>query len=422
MVEIDLTKFRQAVKRNIQYIDNCAVANVGSGAMPRQIVVTIPGDDGAELIAINNSLPSLTTSDTVLISIDGNNQAARVEGYGVDTSPPTANLGEFQAFIVKNTSGATANANEVGYIDSAGEYKTTTTAENIVNWVVVIQGGANNADIYVSETGRVTIAYTGTAPSAGDYLTTSTTAGDAQGSADMQPAVFAVATAAGSGGTVEALLLTDTKPQRVTPSADIYGNTAGVNDSDFSGTIATLPGGAVLTYTPTGGDEVNLVPSSTSLLAKMVLHNTTRGDSALISNTVVGTNTITLTDTVPAGWATTDVITIRSTTNTATVAGVAYFIDFEITSTDIPALTRAINATPSVIDSGAANQLIMFHPYEANVGSKRDQARTQVLGVTAFAWFNMPIISNRYCMAWLASSSGSLTFNLRARSVEVAKP
>ena len=115
---------------------------------------------------------------------------------------------------------------------------------------------------------------------------------------------------------------------------DIYNGT-GLSVSDFVATIATLPGGAVLTYNaPTSGDEANLVPTSTTQIAKMVLHNTTRSNYGLISNSVPGTNTTTLTEDVPGTWQVGDTITIRSQTNTNVIAGTVYWVDFEITKTN----------------------------------------------------------------------------------------
>jgi hypothetical protein len=58
---------------------------------------------------------------------------------------------------IKNTSGATANANDMGYINEAGEYKTTTTASDLKSWCVVVTGGLNNADITIAIAGRRTI-------------------------------------------------------------------------------------------------------------------------------------------------------------------------------------------------------------------------------------------------------------------------
>lgn len=196
---------------------------------------------------------------------------------------------------------------------------------------------------------------------------------------------------------------------------DIYSG-GSLSDSDFTSTIATLPGGAVLTYGAiTTGAEANLVPLATTQLAKMVLHNTTRGTNALISNCVVGTNTITLTANVPAGWVVGDTITIRSTTNTTNPAGGAWFVDFEITS-GVLASTNKAWIFFQITDTGGA-AFIMTHPYEANVNSKRLSIRypAAIAGSAFTGMLPVFVSGNRYCMAW--DVSGAATFTLQSRLV-----
>lgn len=192
---------------------------------------------------------------------------------------------------------------------------------------------------------------------------------------------------------------------------DIF-NIQAASDSDFVATIATLPGGAVLTYNaPLFGDENNLVPNSTSHIAKMVLHNTTDSTDALISNCVSGTNTITLTDNVPGTWAVTDTITIRSQTNTS-VIGSRYFVDFEFVS-DIETDSGEFIAYFYQNDSGGL-VFATVHPYEANAASKRFNFYTQVIG-TPFVVPTHPIAitSSRFCVAWQASGTGTLVIAMR---------
>lgn len=110
--------------------------------------------------------------------------------------------------VAKNTSGSTAAVNDLGYLSEAGEYKTTAVAGEVrLTWAVVIAGAANNADIVVQYLGRVTVKYSGSAPAQGSFLTASTAAGSALAQAYMSAGVFGVALAAGSGGTVSALLM-----------------------------------------------------------------------------------------------------------------------------------------------------------------------------------------------------------------------
>ena len=324
------------------------------------------------------------------------------------------------AFRVKNTSGATADAGDVGHIDEAGEYQTTTTAQDDVSWCVVTTGGANNADIYVARRGRVTVNYTGSAPSTGDFLVTSTTAGSAQQQTTMRPEIFAVCVANGAGGTVEVLLLTETTMRPVTSSNFIFRYDS-ISKSDFNGTIATLPGGAVLTYNVSSGDEEWLNANSINNLAKTVLHNTTRSNSALISDTVLGTNTITLTANVPAGWATTDVITVRSQTNT-NVSASAYYIDFEASGSTIPLLTRVVGMEMSMFDSGAAGQRATFHSYEAFSSAKRIICVPLVAAINHFRHGVLPLIDRKFTCQTQASGASTATVLVSIVEIGVATP
>ena len=334
-------------------------------------------------------------------------------------------LDKLSPFIVKNTSGATANAGDVGYLDDSNEYQTTTTAEDEQSKpCVAVQGGANNADIYVSRgPGRATLNYTGSAPSSGDYLEFSATAGNVQGNGtDFHPGVVALARAAGSGGTVEAELLLSTVEGSVALTNSVFqNNSARSSDSTWTGTIATLPGGADLTYTTSSGNEDCLPPNSTSLLAKMRLYNSTRSEYALIDDADTGTNTITLTASVPGTWATTDTITIDSQTNTSSL-GSAKFMDFEITSSEIPTLARAVICEMAVNDTSAAGKSMRVHPWESNVAAKR--AGTNTPGTTsaeeAHLLVIIPLISRRFCAAWTAGGASTALFRLRARSILVA--
>lgn len=324
--------------------------------------------------------------------------------------------------IVTNTSGGAVVAGDVGYLDEAGEFKTTTTAGLIVNWHVVTVGGLDNSPVFVRRAGNATINYTGSDPAAGDYLTTSTSAGDALATSTMQPGVFAVCLAAGSGGVVEALLLCNTVTVDLSPSELVCRPGVPTDDSDFVATIASLPGGAVLTYNaPSSGDENVIVPFSANTLAKLVLHNTTRGTSALISACDTGTNTITLTANVPAGWQVNDTITARSQANTV-VVGTAYYMDFEFTSAEIPALTRSINFDMLFLDGVGAGERLILHTFEAFAGSKRRILETQAASRSNTRMAPVPIFDKRFTLQYSSSGAGAALYNISAFQANVAAP
>ena len=324
---------------------------------------------------------------------------------------------------VRNTSGATVAANDIGYIDEAGEFKTTTVAYLDAPWCVVISGAANNSDIIICRRGRVTVVLNGNC-SAGDYLYTSTSTGQAQPQSYMRATVFAVALTANTGGatgTCEALLMTGTSIVSTRLIYDIY-SFASASDSDFVSTIATLPGGAVLTYGAVGsGDERNLVPISTNQFAKMRLFNSTRSTYVLISNCVTGTNTITHTANVDAGWQVGDTITIRSQTCDISI-GTSFYVDFEFVG-GLAAEARSMATLVAYKDTGAAGVEYRIHPWTTGVVSKQDAYNNQVANV----WFNIhsghaPIIQRRFCLLWTSSGVGTITAVLRLQEEAKAIP
>jgi hypothetical protein len=179
-------------------------------------------------------------------------------------------------------------------------------------------------------------------------------------------------------------------------------NTSGT--SAFVGTIATLPGGATLTYNVSSGQENAMVPASTSQLAKLRLYNTTRGTSALISDCNAGTNTITLTATVTAGWQVGDTITIASQTVSG---GTGNWVDLEITSgpTGRSALFMAVQVT----DSGGSNNIVRLHPFETFGAGKVQPVVTQVANVPNAGLCLVKITGNVFTASWIASGAATIT-------------
>lgn len=188
-------------------------------------------------------------------------------------------------------------------------------------------------------------------------------------------------------------------PTAETNANDMYNVSSPGGVSAFAGTIASLPGGATLTYNVVSGQEGAMVPVSTSQLAKMRLYNTTRGTSALISNCVTGTNTLTLTANVPAGWQVGDTITIAS----QTVSGGGWsWVDLEITSG--PTGKRSIFVNTQ-IQSATAGDAVRLHPFEASFSASKFVALSAIVAapqvVNGFGL--QKIVSNVFCIAWNGS-------------------
>jgi hypothetical protein len=137
-----------------------------------------------------------------------------------------------------------------------------------------------------------------------------------------------------------------------------------------------------------------MVPFGTSQLGKMRIYNSTRGTYALISNCVTGTNTLTLTAAVPAGWQVGDTLTIAS--NICSVGGQDW-VDIEITSgpTDKSALFVMI-----VFASATTTDAIRLQPYEAFSNSKNIIQEAIVASANMRAFGLLPITSNLFCLSW----------------------
>lgn len=180
-----------------------------------------------------------------------------------------------------------------------------------------------------------------------------------------------------------------------TNANDIYRVDSPGGASLFVATINGTPSGTSVVYNaPSSGTESVLVPTSTSQLAKMVLYNTTRSNGALISNCNTGTNTITLTATVPANWANGDTITIASQTVSG---GSLNWIDLQITSG--PTGKNSLFLKLQFSGNAAANRMIV-HPSETFSSSKNNLVQTQVASVPNDSLALVPINSNKLAIAW----------------------
>lgn len=198
---------------------------------------------------------------------------------------------------------------------------------------------------------------------------------------------------------------------KVETNANNMFRVSGVPSSAFSGTINGTPSGTSVVYNAGfTGSDLNLVPASTSQLAKLVLYNTTRSNSALISNCVTGTKTITLTAAVPANWANGDTITIASTTVSG---GTGNWVDLKITSG--PTGKNYIFMNLIFIDSGTVTSTTVarVHPTEAFSASKSVALSAQVSTFSATAFALVKITSDIFTVSWIPSGATSGDFTLR---------
>lgn len=195
----------------------------------------------------------------------------------------------------------------------------------------------------------------------------------------------------------------------VTADQDVLNfNTNSLSDSDFVATISSKSGNQIVYTAPSSGDENNLKPQNTSVLAKMCLWNISLGTPGrlLIDDVDLGTNTITFTESVPGSWSNGHTVTIRSQANTAVIGGGRYYVDFEFLDGSLDPGSVWLLPFVQWRDSGAANLVINFHPYEANNNSKQFAVRAQV--ANQFIDLVTPplrLINNRFCVVWDCSGN-----------------
>lgn len=339
-----------------------------------------------------------------------------LDDAGVELGP----LSDLGLIPVTNSSGAEVTSGMPGYIDENGAFRTTTTDAYIGNWCVAVIGGANAATIRVARAGRVTIILNANC-AIGDWLKLSATAGQAGVLGYVAPEVFARALTAntgGAGGTCEALLYCNSVYVPMSLDINLFSRT-GISDTDFVATQNGAVSGATLVYNaPSSGDEM-ILSLAVAEAGLVVLHNTTRGESAVISACNVATNTITVTDAADiAAWTNGNTLTIQSQTNTD-----AGYMDIELTS-DIPALAYSFQfSVQNISDSGGANAFAITHPYSAGVTSQRRTiARTVSTGIHVSPLTAVDIRNRRFCLNFNATGTGTLTLVLRASGVMVKAP
>lgn len=368
---------------------------------------------GAAEIAMNHASAVATITETVLVN---------------GTVTINFNLGVFNgtlqdAILAKNVSATTAVFNDVGFLDEAGEYQTTTDEGDNVAWCVVVVGNDDDDNIFVKRRGNVTVNYIGSAPNAGDFLITSTTGGSGKQQVVMHPAIFGVALAAGAGGKVEALLLTGTIYSPLS-SANAVVQVSSADDTDFVALIdAAGVGGLTATNVPydtiTSGNENVIDPVSATELGKMVLHNTTRSTSRLITAVDTANNAITTVSSVDS-WADNDAITIRS--QTCDRGGSPFFIDVDLSQTsELPTLTRAIAMQSNKRDT-AANFGLWSHEFATFSVFKQQFVLAQAANVFNSFAVTLPLIGRTFCYSATANGAATSLILYNLMGVYIAIP
>lgn len=310
---------------------------------------------------------------------------------------------------VVNGSGATANANEIGYINSSGQYATTTTSGDDKSWCVVVVGAANGSTIYVQNRGLATIKCTA-ANTAGDWLITSTTAAQAAtNGTSPHYAMFAkvITASGGAGQTCTALLYCMTKPVAKTYEFPVKQNLAH-STSRFEALINGAPTATVVVYDTISAGAENLLTTSfgASELGRLLLWNSTRSTGRLVVDVVLGTNTITTVSSSDA-WADNDAITLESVNVVSGTTQKVIEVDLSQQSI-IPTTARILHVSIIIVDT-AASMNEYLHPIETYANSKAQPVfRTQVANVALdMAYGEVQLIGRRF--GWASTANGAGT-------------
>jgi hypothetical protein len=330
--------------------------------------------------------------------------------------------------LVKNSSGFPSDKGEIGYLDEAGEFQFTSTAQLVATWCIVEIGNSDGFNMWVRRVGDTNVKYTTAvvaAPVKGDFLVTSASLTLAQAQTTMHPAIFAVCTANGAAGQVAVQLLTGTVTRTLTNANDTV-RVFTSSDSDFTATINGAPVGAAVAYTLVSGsgDTINVL--SSSQVGKIVLHNTVGGrtPTALISDTAPPV--ITLTANAPGDWVNGDTIQARSTTVTGALPSfpTVFLYDLDL-SGFLPELVRSASFTLAHADSApGGNFFSMIHEFNGASPSFAvgDLVSGAAAGVNAVKLSPVGIFDKKVCFAVSASGVATSGIILRIRSIDVAVP
>lgn len=344
-----------------------------------------------------------------------------IGGDGTYTGNVVDSKGRDAGKTVTNSSGATALPGDVGYLDSSGEYQTTTTAEFFNGTMAAVAiGGPGGDKIFIRDKGNVTLNYTGSDPTTSHILTTSTTAGSVQARSGMHPAIVAIPTATGSDGEVEAVLYMNRRDVEA-GSDNLMLKQFSIDSTvpSWDGTINDgAPTTSPVTVSTVTGNINTITPDSSSDEFKLVLRNTTQGNEALIDS--VSGNDVTFVDDTPlSSWTNGDTVDIQSDENTTD--GYAT-VDLS-QSTSVPALATMIWLQIGFRNSNSLTaSLSTWHPYETFSSTKQISIEPQ----NTAQQFRVPqpitLIERRFTRRLTGSGSGAIRYQARLLGYRVATP
>jgi hypothetical protein len=195
----------------------------------------------------------------------------------------------------------------------------------------------------------------------------------------------------------------------LTPLANAVLQIDDTKNGPFAAKINGAPSATEVVYdTDSNEDFFNGLQSGASWWGRIVLHNTTRGNSRKVVSVDRGTNTIT-TESSTDDWADDDNITTQSQTNTY-----AGYFDVDL-SASVPSTWTAILINAVFYDRSGVDQALrdaFFHPYEDTDWGKAFalSARGADQSVSSQLWIH--IISQKITMLLRSTTDASIWFNV----------
>jgi hypothetical protein len=320
-----------------------------------------------------------------------------------------------------NLTAGTVTEGDIGYVAYNAaqgiEFLRTSTAElDGVQWGVALNSGESAATTqYVATRGRYYVNYTGTAPTKGQFITTSANAGLVQARTLFHPAVLGIAVENGANGKVLVQLLTQSKPYNIyAPGLNVLQLT-GSSNTGWTGTINTGLGSLTTTNVPvaTSTGSTNTWYHTSTDLAKVRLRNLTRGNTRLVtSGSGANVTTVASTD----NWANGDSLSITS------VSLGSAFADLDFTQqTTFPKNTRALILNLSVSETSiTVPGIARVQPI---VGSGLDlSVVTQVYSGHSTSYFPQPLNDEIMGYSVVASGAGTCGIFVRLHGFILAVP
>lgn len=185
-------------------------------------------------------------------------------------------------------------------------------------------------------------------------------------------------------------------PKAETNADNVFLCTSPGGTSAWTGTFVSAgSSGTTIKATTVSGTAASMVPAATTQLGKMVLYNTTRGNSVLITNCVTGApNTITSTANFPANWANGDALTIAS----QTVSGGGFaWVDIQITSGPTSKVSLFVNMQAK---SATVGDTMRLHPFATFGSNKVLPLVAQVANTQIDRFGLLEIASDKFALSW----------------------